>query len=231
MNLPVAILAGGLATRLQPITETIPKSLVTVAGKPFLEHQLNLLLMNGLKKAILCVGYLGEKIQEAIGDGSRFGMQVEYSFDGPVQLGTAGALKKALPLLGEAFFVLYGDSYLEIDYLAVQAAFRQSGKSGLMTVYRNRGRWDQSNVLVKTGLIVQYEKKNPVPGMEYIDYGLSILSAGIFAEMPDGQPGDLADLYTELAARKELIAWEATRRFYEVGSPRGLEEMDRYLSK
>src|SRR4051794_4872944 len=140
-DLPVAILAGGLATRLRPLTETIPKSLVEVAGEPFLAHQLRLLHSHGIRRATLCVGYLGEMVREFAGDGARFGMEVTYSFDGPELRGTAGAVRQALPLLGPAFFVLYGDSYLPCDYAAVERAFLESGKLGLMTVFRNEGQW------------------------------------------------------------------------------------------
>src|SRR5258708_1931944 len=110
--LPIAILAGGLATRLRPITETIPKALVEIAGEPFLAHQLHLLRANGYERVVMCVGYLGEMVRDFAGDGSQFGMQVEYSFDGEALLGTAGALRKALPLLADDFSVIYGDSYL-----------------------------------------------------------------------------------------------------------------------
>jgi NDP-sugar pyrophosphorylase family protein len=138
--LPVAILAGGLATRLRPITEKIPKSLVTVAGRPFLSHQIELLRGQGLRHLVLCIGHLGEMIQRDFGDGSKLGVKIDYSFDGPVLLGTGGALKKALPFLGPEFFVLYGDSYLPIDFNAVAASFKQSQKQALMTVYENQGK-------------------------------------------------------------------------------------------
>jgi NDP-sugar pyrophosphorylase family protein len=144
--LPIAILAGGLATRLRPITETIPKALIEVAGEPFLAHQLRLLRRYGFERVVLCVGYLGEMIQAFAGNGAAFGLRVEYAFDGPQLLGTGGALRRALPLLGERFAVIYGDSYLPCDYQAALAAFDDSGKLGLMSVYRNEGRWDTSNV-------------------------------------------------------------------------------------
>src|SRR6187431_438884 len=132
--LSVAILAGGLATRLRPITETIPKALVEVAGVPFIARQLDYLRAQGIPRAVLCVSYRGEQIEAAIGDGRDFGLEVRYSYDGPKLLGTGGALKRALPLLGERFFILYGDSFLPVDFGAVEAAFRASGKPALMTV-------------------------------------------------------------------------------------------------
>src|SRR5438876_1042545 len=147
VNLPVAILAGGLATRLRPITERIPKVLVPVAGKPFLAHQLELLRTQGLTRVVLCLGHLGERVRQVFGDGQAHGVTLQYSFDGPVLLGTGGALKQALPLLGENFFVLYGDSYLPIDFRPVGDSFERSGKLGLMTVYENQGRYDTSNVV------------------------------------------------------------------------------------
>ena len=164
LDIPVAILAGGLATRLRPITEKIPKSLVPVAGKPFLAHQLELLHARGIRHAVLCIGYLGEMIQRDFGDGAAFGVRLDYSFDGPKLLGTGGAIKRALPLLGDEFFVLYGDSYLPVAYRPIAEFFQRSGKLGLMTVYRNEGRYDTSNVVFRDGEIAVYDKKTPSAG-------------------------------------------------------------------
>src|SRR6267154_1172045 len=168
---PVAILAGGLATRLKPVTEKIPKALIGVAGQPFLAHQLRLLRSAGFRKLVLCVGYRGEMIEGEFGDGKGYGVALSYSFDGPELLGTGGAIKKALPLLGERFFVLYGDSYLPIDYAAPARAFVASDKLGLMTVFKNEGRWDTSNVWFQDGVIKNYDKKRIISEMKYIDYG------------------------------------------------------------
>src|ERR1035438_8091503 len=178
-QIPVAILAGGLATRLRPITEKIPKSLLPVAGKPFLAHQIELLHARGIRRAVLCIGYLGEMIQREFGDGSAFGVRLDYSFDGPKPLGTGGAIKRALPLLGDEFFVLYGDSYLPVEYRPIAEFFRHSGKLGLMTVYRNEGRYDTSNVVFRDGEIAVYDKKNRPPEMRHIDYGLSLFKASV----------------------------------------------------
>lgn len=230
MILPVAILAGGLATRLQPITETIPKVLVEVAGKPFAEHQLELLRRNGVTRVVFCVGHMGEKVRETLGNGLRQGMSVEYSFDGPKLLGTGGALRNALPLLGEVFLLVYGDTYLECDYAAVERTFLESGKTGLMTVFRNTGKWDRSNVVYRDGRIVNYDKQNRTPDMEHIDYGLGALRSEVFAPYPVGEPIDLEAVYRDLLARGELAAFEVTRRFYEIGSHEGLEEARNYLS-
>ena len=226
---PVAILAGGLATRLRPVTENIPKALIEVAGRPFLAHQLRLLSGAGVRKVVLCVGYLGEVIEKQFGDGDEFGIEITYSFDGPELLGTGGALKKALPLLGQRFLVLYGDSYLPIDYWEPVRAFVASGKLGLMTVFRNEGRWDSSNVLFSNERIETYRKKDPTPQMQHIDYGLGVFSAAAFASWAEGKTFDLADVYQDLIARGELAGHEVTERFYEIGSAAGLAELDALL--
>ncbi len=187
-HLPVAILAGGLATRLRPLTEKIPKLLVEVAGEPFFSHQIRLLKKSGLSRLVLCVSYLGEKIVERYGDGSKWGVQIEYSFDGDKLLGTGGALIRALPKLGDAFYVLYGDSYLPIDYCAVGDFFLKSNQLGLMTVYENRGHYDTSNVWFEAGEIKVYDKKNKNPSMHHIDYGLGVFRAAALDRFPRDAP-------------------------------------------
>ena len=226
---PVAILAGGLATRLRPITERVPKVLVPVAGRPFLAHQLNLLRQQGVHRAVLCLGHFGEMVEREFGDGRPYGVQLEYSYDGPVLLGTGGALKRALPLLGEEFFVLYGDSYLPIDFKPVADFFAQSGRLGLMTVYRNEGRYDTSNVVFGDGEIKVYDKQNKKPEMQHIDYGLSLFKAQPFAEWPADTPFDLADVMQQLVAEKQLAGFEVKERFYEIGSHTGLAELEGLL--
>ena len=228
-DLPVAILAGGLATRLRPITEKIPKLLVEVAGEPFFSHQIRLLKNAGLTRLVLCVGYLGEKIVESYGDGSKWGVQIEYAFDGPKLLGTGGALIAALPKLGEAFYVLYGDSYLPIDYRAVGDFFMGSGQLGLMTVYENHERYDASNVWFEHGKINVYDKKNKLPQMHHIDYGLGVFRAAAFDGFPRDAVVDLADVQKSLLARDQLAGFEVKERFYEIGSPEGLRELDQLL--
>lgn len=228
-DLPVAILAGGMATRLRPITEKIPKLLVEVAGEPFFSHQIRLLKAAGLTRLVLCVGYLGEKIVELYGDGSKWGVQIEYAFDGPKLLGTAGALIQALPKLGDAFFVLYGDSYLPVDYRAVGDFFLRSGQPGLMTVYENHGRYDTSNVWFEQGEIRLYDKKNKVPQMHHIDYGLGVFRAAAFAGYPRDTVVDLAAVQQALVARHQLAGYEIKERFYEIGSHEGLRELDALL--
>ena len=231
MSLPVVILAGGLATRLRPLTEKIPKALVEVAGRPFLEHQIELLKRNAIGEVILCVGYLGEKIVERYGDGGALGVRIRYSFDGPQLLGTGGAIKKASAFLPEAFFVLYGDSYLPVDYQAVAAAYDKAGKPALMTVFANSDAWDKSNVWFDNGKIRLYSKRQKLPEMRYIDYGLMICSRQVFDDSPEDVPFDLADTLENLSRKGELAGHEVDQRFYEIGSPSGLAELNRLLSK
>jgi len=226
---PVAILAGGLGTRLRPLTEAVPKALVEIHGEPFLAHQLRLLRERGVERVVLCVGYRGRMIRDFAGDGSRFGLHLDYSEDWPALRGTAGAVTQALPLLGERFFVLYGDSYLPCDYRAVQEAFLAAGKPALMTVYANQGRWDASNVELSAGRILAYDKRNRTDRMRHIDYGLGVFEAAVFARLPAGVACDLADVYQELLRRGELAAYEVFERFYEIGSPAGIEDLEEYL--
>ena len=228
-TLPVALLAGGLATRLRPITEKVPKLLIEVAGEPFFSHQLRLLKKAGLTRLVLCVGYLGEKIVELYGDGSKWGVQIEYSFDGPKLLGTGGALIQALPKLGDAFYVLYGDSYLPIDYLGIGDFFLKSGKLGLMTVYENHELYDASNVWFAGNEIRVYDKKHKVPQMHHIDYGLGLLKARALDGWPRDAVVDLADVYKKLVGEKQLAGYEIAERFYEIGSHAGLNELDALL--
>ncbi|HTR41093.1 MAG TPA: nucleotidyltransferase family protein [Pseudomonadales bacterium] len=228
-QIPVAILAGGLATRLRPITEKIPKSLVPVVNRPFLAHQLELLHARGIRRAVLCIGYLGEMIQKDFGD-EKFGIKLEYSFDGPKLLGTGGAIKRALPLLGDEFFVLYGDSYLPIDYAPIADFFHRSGRQGLMTVFRNEGKFDTSNVVFKDGEIKVYDKKNKVPEMHYIDYGLSLFKASVFDGYAADQVFDLAEVMGRLVREQQLAGFEVSERFYEIGSPAGLAELESLLN-
>jgi len=228
-TLPVAILAGGLATRLHPVTERMPKALLPIAGRPFIHWQLGLLAQQGVTEVVLCAGHLGEQIQAAVGDGSGFGVTVSYSFDGDTLLGTGGALKRALPKLGAAFFVLYGDSYLRCSFAAVQTAYEASAALGLMTVVCNEDRWEKSNVLFRDGWVVEYNKHSPRPDMRHIDYGLSILSIQALSRSPASAAFDLADLYHELASRGELAALTVNERFFEIGSIGGIEATEHYL--
>lgn len=228
--LPVAILAGGLATRLRPITQTIPKSLVDVAGRPFLLWQLDYLRAQGLTDIVLCVGYLGEQIRDLIGDGAAFGVQVRYSFDGPMLLGTGGALCRALPYLGDTFFVYYGDSFLPIDFVDVAEQFLALKKPALMTVLKNQNQWDTSNVVFEHGTLFEYNKQTPRADMTYIDYGLGIVTADALKEYSPDQAFDLGQVYHRLSLQGQLAGYEVFERFYEIGSPLGLQETIDYLT-
>jgi NDP-sugar pyrophosphorylase family protein len=225
----VAILAGGLAERLRPATDKTPKALLRVAGEPFLIHQLRLLHSQGLRRIVLCVGYLGEMIRAEVGDGSSLGLQISYSFDGPTLLGTGGALKRALPKLGEQFLVIYGDSYMPVDYSTIVEAFVLSEKPALMTILENENRWDKSNVWFEAGEIHRYDKKLRTAEMHHIEYGIAVLTAQVFASCPHDLAFDLADVYSRLVSEKQMAAYEVKERFYEIGSREGLTELDSLL--
>lgn len=231
MSLPVAILAGGLATRLHPITKEIPKSLVDVAGKPFIVRQLDYLCQQGIARVVLCLGHLGEQVKAVVGDGFAFGLDVCYSWDGRRLLGTGGALRQALQLLGEQFFVFYGDSYLPIDFRAVEKDFLASGQPALITVLKNDDQWDKSNVLLRNGCIVEYNKQLPGPEMSHIDYGLGVMSASVLRNTPMNEPFDLSDIYHELSLQGLLAGYEIFERFYEIGSHKGLNETIEYFKQ
>jgi MurNAc alpha-1-phosphate uridylyltransferase len=225
----ICILAGGRGTRLGERVATTPKPLLEVAGEPFLLHQLRLLAANGAENVVLCVGYLGEQIEERIGR-EQFGIRIEYSHDAPGLDGTLGAIRRALPFLSDRFLVLYGDTYLRLDYCAAARAWQASGCRGLMTVLRNEGRWDSSNVLFRDGRVLAYDKKAPSPDMRWIDYGLGGLEA-LSLELVPRDERDLSALYTRLAQLGELAGYEVHDRFYEIGSPESLAETEAFLRK
>jgi len=227
--LPVAILAGGRATRLQQLTERVPKSLLPVAGRPFLFHQLALLRSRGVRRVVLCVGHLGEQIRAAVGDGRGFGLAVSYSFDGATLLGTGGALKRALPLLGREFFVLYGDAYLPCSLTRIESAYFTAGRPALMAVLRNENRWDRSNVVFADGAVVAYDKHSSRDDMLHVDFGISVLSEGVLRDYSDADVFDLSDLCRDLAARGHLAALEMSERFFEIGSLAGMRDTEEYL--
>ena len=226
MTLPVAVLAGGLAKRLRPLTETIPKALVEVAGEPFAFHQLRLLARNGFTEVIFLTGYRGQQIATVVGDGRRFGLAIRYVPDGPTLLGTAGAIARALPVLGGKFAVIYGDSWLEFDYQKAVARFLGDRRLALMTVLENDNAWDNSNVTYQAGRVLTYSKTIPVPAMRHIDYGFSLFRAEAFRDVPPDGPTDLAVVFEDLASRGELAAHEVHQRFYEVGSFAGMAELE-----
>lgn len=232
MQMPVpqvCILAGGLGTRLGEHVRDIPKPLLEVAGEPFLLHQLRLLSAYGVTDAVICVGYLGQQIVERIG-GRQFGIAIAYSHDGPQPIGTLGAIRKAAPLLADRFLVLYGDTYLRIDYAAAARDWVNSGLPALMTVLRNEGRWDTSNVEFERQRVVAYDKRRPTPAMQWIDYGLGGLRQDALASVGT-EVSDLAELYHALARRGELFGWAASERFYEIGTPVALAETGAFLAQ
>jgi NDP-sugar pyrophosphorylase family protein len=226
---PIAVLAGGLATRMRPLTEAVPKSMLEVAGEPFIAHQLRLFKRQGLSRAVLCLGHLGGTVRDFVGDGSSFGLSVSSSFDGEKLLGTAGALKKAAALLGDVFWVAYGDSYLDLDLHPIWASFQSSGRPALMTVYRNEGRWDKSNVLFRDGRIAVYDKNSSDPAMKHIDYGLLLLRRKVLDDVPVGKKTDLAEVLSAQICRGAVAGFEVPERFYEIGSPQGLRETDEHI--
>ena len=227
---PIAVLAGGPATRMRPLTAQLPKPLLEVAGEPFVAHQLRLFAREGIRDVKLLVGYCWEQIERFVGNGSRFGVQVDYIVDGPTLLGTGGAVRRALDHLGPEFLVTYCDSWLDAPYAPVVEAFHASGRPALMCVFRNENRWDASNVRFENGVICCYSKKFHLPEMHHIDWGLGMLKASAVATRPTDKPWDLAELYEELSTSSCLAGYEMTRRFYEIGSFGGLAETNRLLS-
>jgi NDP-sugar pyrophosphorylase family protein len=225
----IAVLAGGLAMRMRPLTQQLPKALLEVAGEPFIAHQLRLFAREGISDAKLLVGYGWEQIERFVGDGSRFGVKVDYVVDGPTLLGTGGAVRHALDRLGGEFLVTYGDSWLDAPYAPVVEAFHASGRPALMCVFRNENRWGASNVHFDNGVIRYYSKKVRRPEMHHIDWGLGLLRASTVATRPMGRPWDLAELYEELSLSGDLAGYEMTSRFYEIGSFEGLAETNRLL--
>ncbi|HEY7828963.1 MAG TPA: NTP transferase domain-containing protein [Solirubrobacteraceae bacterium] len=225
----VCILAGGLGTRLGERVRDTPKPLLEVAGEPFIWHQLRLLAAHGAQEVVLCVGYLGELIERNVGV-ERFGLRISYSYDGPELAGTLGAIQRAQRLLGERFLVLYGDTYLRMDYAAAASDWRASGLPAMMSVLRNEGRWGASNACYARGRVLAYDKRSPRPGMSWIDYGLVGLRRSALSLAPAGAE-DLAELLHRLAREELLYGFEASERFFEIGTPAALAETDAFLRR
>jgi histidinol-phosphate phosphatase family protein len=229
----VVILAGGLGTRLRSVDPLRPKALMPVAGRPFIDHQFALLRQHGLSDVLLCIGHLGDQIEAHVGDGSAFGLRVRYAYEDPARLlGTGGALVNALPQLAGEFFILYGDSYLPTDYQDIARAFRASGLPGLMTAFRNLEQWDPSNMRIAGGRVAFYSKKAKPGETDCIDYGLTAMKRSVIeAYAQEPLPLDLARVMGDLVARGEMAAYEVKERFYEIGKPEGLAELDAVLRK
>jgi MurNAc alpha-1-phosphate uridylyltransferase len=229
----LVVLAGGLGTRLGTVASNVPKALVPVAGRPFVEHQLELFRLHNLDQILFCTGHLGEMIERHVGDGSKFGVSAMYSREAPESLlGTAGALVNALPQLAEEFLVIYGDSYLPTDLRAFVEWSRLSGSPAAMTVFHNAGQWDKSNVRVAGRKVVFYSKDAPVGECDFIDYGLSYFKRAVIESyFGSPLPLDLGFVHRQLVAKGLLDAFEVSERFYEVGTPKGVDELGKYLAE
>jgi len=227
MGIQVVILAGGFATRLGQLTINRPKSLVDILGKPFLAYQLELLQAGGITDIVLCIGHLGKQIQDIFGDGSKYGVRIRYSQeDRP--LGTAGALKNAESLLDDTFFVMYGDSYLFLDFPKLMAYFVSQNKLGLDTIFKNNDSYDKSNIVIKGNLVTRYSKTEKTKDMIYIDYGAAIFRKEVLQLIPENRFSPVEELFLRLIEREQLLAFEVKERFYEIGSPRGLKDFEEF---
>ena len=230
----VVILAGGLGTRMRARAPAIPKCLIEVAGRPFADLQLSWLSSQGASEILYSIGHLGEQVRAFVGDGSPWNLEVHYVDEGSNLRGTAGALRLSLDLdlLEDRFFVLYGDSYLTVSLDQVDMAYQRSGLSALMTVFRNDGRWEESNVSFDGTLVTRYEKHSASPStdMRFVDYGLSALSrTTVEQEVPPDTESDLATLFGRLSFEGRLGGFEVHDRFYEIGSPQGLQDLEHLL--
>jgi N-acetyl-alpha-D-muramate 1-phosphate uridylyltransferase len=228
----LVLLAGGLSTRLRPMTLNIPKAMIKICDEPFISHQLKLFKRENIKNVIICVGFLGEQIVDFVGDGKKFGLNVSFSFDGDKLLGTGGSIKKALPkIMDENFFVMYGDSYLDIEFAPIMNFFNEHKKSGLMTVIKNDDKWDKSNVVYTDSRIILYNKRNRTQDMHFIDYGLGILKKSVFNDWEENKNFGLDEVYEKLVSKNELLGYEIYKRFYEIGSFEGIKETEEYIKK
>lgn len=227
-NKTIVILAGGMATRLYPVSLSVPKSLIDINGKPFIIHQLELLKQNGINEVVLCLGNLGNPIEEFLGNKYANSVNLQYSYDGDILLGTGGAIKNAFNLISDPFMVMYGDSYLDIDYIEILNYFNNFDKLGLMSVLRNQGKWDKSNIIFRDGNIIKYDKKDD-PEFDYIDYGFSILKKDAFKDFLHLRSFDLKDVFKNLILKNQMLGFEVHKRFYEIGSFEGIEDLKSYL--
>ena len=224
------ILAGGLATRMRPQTLSVPKSLLEVGGRPFIAWQLERIAGSGFARVLLCIGHLGQAIREFVGEGSQFGLQVDYSDEGSRLLGTAGALRHAVDRLSESFLVTYGDSYLPFDYSQPLRDLRAHPQAqGTLAVFCNRGRWEASNTVVEGEWVMRHEKGSRDPAFDHIDYGAIALRREVIATLAPDQPLGLDTVQAELARRGLLRAYRARERFYEIGSDEGLRDLEQLL--
>lgn len=230
------VLAGGLGRRMLPLTERLPKCLLLVAGRPFVDWQMEWLAAQGVEQVIMSVGYRGDLVRRHLGDGSRFGLQVCYVDDGDVPLGTGGALRLIVDrgIAEPIFFVLYGDSYLTTGLGEIETAYTVRSAPVLMTVYRDRDGLEKPNAVFDGTLVTRYEKglQDPPEEMRYVDYGLSLWERQVVESMvPEGAVADLANLFRMLSEADQLAGLEMQERFYEIGSPRGLKDLESHLQE
>ncbi len=233
-DVQVVVLMGGLGTRLKDHTKNCPKSLVDVCGRPFFDHQLDLLCAWGFKKFVFLIGYRADMIEEHFKDGSDRGISITYSYDGEKLLGTGGAVRRAMPYLEDDFLLIYGDSFMDIDYAETLYRYqrgKESGARALMTVLRNNNRLDKSNVVMKDGELVLYDKHEPTPDMEYIDYGVCMYERSLFEGFAEDEAFDISTIQHDLSVKGRMVAQIVTKRFYEIGSPESLAEFTAYVTK
>lgn len=221
----MVILAGGLGTRMRPLTEERPKAMIMIEDRPFLEYQIELLRKNGIKEIVLCVGYLADQVKDYFGDGTGFGVDIRYSEEQGQLLGMAGALKNAEPLLAEEFLAMNGDSYLLLDYAEIMSCFKRRNELGLMVVYRNHNRYRASNVAIEGEMVTIYDRNERLPLMTYIDAGLWALRKRALSLIPQCRPVSQDEFFYKLIERNQLLAFEVSQRFYEIGSFSGLAEL------
>ena len=225
------VLAGGLATRMRPRTLTIPKAMLEVAGRPFIEWQLEKLAACGYDEVVMCIAHLGEQIRDHVGNGARFGLRVRYSVEGPKLLGTGGALRAALERLAPTFLLTYGDSYLPFDYAGpLRMLDAHDDCDAVMSVWHNKDALEPSNVVCDGEWVTTYEKGGRGPGFEYIDYGANAVRRELVAQKPEGEAWGFDALQRDLARSRRLRAYVSNDRFFEIGSPEGLAALNGYLS-
>lgn len=225
----MVILCGGLATRLGNLSKRIPKSMIQIEGKSFLEYQIENLKKYSIKDIILCVGHLSEKIENYFGNGEKLGVNIKYSYDREKLLGPMGAVKNAESKLEEVFFIMYGDSYISIDFQKVYAFFIKNNKLGLMVVYKNYDKYDNSNLSVKDNMVIGHKASGITDNINYIDYGTSVLRRKSLNLISEDTFCSTEQFFIKLIIKKELLAYEANKRFYHIGTPNSLEEFREFI--
>lgn len=230
MDDTVVILCGGMATRLKPITEKIPKSLIEVNGTPFIKHQLDFLSSQNVKNVALLLGNKGEMVQAYLEKLNLNFTEIKYCYDGEKLLGTGGAILKSLDSFTEHFFVMYGDSYLNINFENVMNFFRSNPHfNSLMTVFKNDNLYDNSNVIFENGKLLLYTKNTNDSRLNYIDWGLSVFNKDAFYSFSKLEEFDLSAVFDMSLKAGKLIGYEVFERFYEIGSFSGISELEKYL--